>query len=83
MLTENFSLNLRAARLRRGLTQGSLAAKSGISVSYVSMLERGSRSPPLETIEAIADALAVAPLALLQQARRGGPRAGARNVRRR
>jgi transcriptional regulator with XRE-family HTH domain len=82
MLTENFSLNLRAARVRRGLTQGSLAAMSGVSVSYVSMLERGSRSPPLETIEAIAEALALAPLALLQEAPRRGSRAVARDGRR-
>jgi transcriptional regulator with XRE-family HTH domain len=44
-------------------------------VSYVSMLERGLRVPPLETLEALAKALGVPPLDLLQKpaakARRG------------
>jgi transcriptional regulator with XRE-family HTH domain len=37
-----------------------------ISVSYISMLERGQRSPPLETLDALAKALRVSPLELLQ-----------------
>jgi len=37
----------------------------GISVSYVSMLERGQRSPPLETIEKMAKALGVPAASLL------------------
>ena len=57
--------NLRAMRLQRKLTLKSLAQEAGISVSYVSMLERGQRSPPLDTLEALAEALGVSPLALL------------------
>ena len=37
----------------------------GLSVAYVSMLERGLRSPPLETIEKMARALKVTPVSLL------------------
>jgi transcriptional regulator with XRE-family HTH domain len=48
-----------------------------ISVSYVSMLERGQRSPPLETIEALAEALGVRPVALLSAPSRPSAR-GAR-----
>jgi transcriptional regulator with XRE-family HTH domain len=47
------------------MSQKALADRVGISVSYVSMLERGQRSPPLETIEKMAKALGVAPAALL------------------
>jgi transcriptional regulator with XRE-family HTH domain len=59
--------NLRATRARRKLTQGALAKMARVSVSYVSMLERGQRTPPLETLEVLAKALSVAPLDLLQE----------------
>ena len=59
--------NLRAMRLQRKLAQESLAEKAGLSVSYISMLERGQRSPPLDTLEGLAKALGVSPLALLQE----------------
>jgi transcriptional regulator with XRE-family HTH domain len=38
------------------------------------MLERGERSPPLETIEAMAKALKVSPLYLLQEKDETGAR---------
>ena len=57
--------NVRRLRSKNGLSQKVLADKVGISVSYVSMLERGQRSPPLETIEKMAKALGVPPGALL------------------
>jgi transcriptional regulator with XRE-family HTH domain len=59
--------NLRALRVQKKFSQGTLARKAGISVSYVSMLERGARSPPLDTMEALAQALGVPPQALLQK----------------
>ena len=59
--------NLRAMRLQKKLSQESLAQKAGLSVSYISMLERGQRSPPLDTLEALAKALGVSPIALLQE----------------
>ncbi len=58
--------NLRTLRKQRKLSQEMLAKKAGISVSYVSMLERGERTPPLDTLETLAKALSVAPLQLLQ-----------------
>ena len=51
--------NFRAARLQRQFTQQALADRSGLSLSYISMLERGQRSPPLDTLEALAGALGV------------------------
>jgi transcriptional regulator with XRE-family HTH domain len=61
--------NLREIRARKNLSQQAVAQKARISVSYVSMLERGQRSPPLETLEAIAKALGVTPLSLLETGR--------------
>ena len=66
-LGQRVAQNLRAMRLQRKLAQESLAEKAGLSVSYISMLERGQRSPPLDTLEALAKALGVSPIALLQE----------------
>lgn len=65
-LSETVAENLRKERLRRRLSQGALAEKARISVSYVSMLERGRRSPPLGTLESIAKALNVTPTSLFR-----------------
>jgi transcriptional regulator with XRE-family HTH domain len=64
-LLNRFAANVRKLRSKKKLSQKALADKIGISVSYVSMLERGQRSPPLETIEKMAKALGVTPAALL------------------
>jgi transcriptional regulator with XRE-family HTH domain len=66
-LEQAVTKNLRAFRAQKKLSQQTLARKAGISVSYVSMLERGTRTPPLDTMEALAKALGVPPLALLQK----------------
>jgi transcriptional regulator with XRE-family HTH domain len=64
-LLTRFATNVRKLREKKKLSQKALADKVGISVSYVSMLERGQRSPPLETIEKMAKALGVPPANLL------------------
>ena len=64
-LLERFAANVRRLRAKRNLSQKALAERTGVSVSYVSMLERGQRSPPLETIEKLARALGVPPASLL------------------
>jgi transcriptional regulator with XRE-family HTH domain len=64
-LLDRFAANIRRLRAQKGLSQKALAEDVGISVSYVSMLEHGQRSPPLETIERMARALKVRPAALL------------------
>jgi ribosome-binding protein aMBF1 (putative translation factor) len=65
-LADRFANNLKVERLRRKLSQEALAAKAGLSVSYISMLERGQRTPPLDTLESIAKALSVNASTLLQ-----------------
>ena len=56
---------IREIRKRHGLSQEALAAKAGLSVSYISMLERGQRTPPLDTLESLAKALSVSATSLL------------------
>ena len=65
-LVNNVAQHLHSARTARKLSQATLAKAAGVSVSYVSMLERGQRSPPLEMLEALAKALRVSPAELLQ-----------------
>jgi transcriptional regulator with XRE-family HTH domain len=64
-LSDKFSANLKSERLRRKLSQETLAGKAKLSVSYISMLERGQRTPPLDTLESLAKALGVGPASLI------------------
>jgi transcriptional regulator with XRE-family HTH domain len=64
-LSARFAKTVRRLRSEKGLSQKALAKNVGISISYVSMLERGQRSPPLETIEKMARALKVTPASML------------------
>lgn len=66
-LAEIVARNLQAVRIAQGLPQHVLARRARISVSYISMLERGERTPPLDTLEAVAKALKVSPLYLMQE----------------
>ncbi len=75
-LTNIVAENLRALRLERKLSQQTVARKTKLSVSYISMMERGTRTPPLETVEVLGKALGVSPLDLLKE--RGTRRARAK-----
>ena len=48
---------IRKARKDSGLTQNQLAARLSISYVNISQLERGERSPSVDTLQKIADAL--------------------------
>ncbi len=50
---------LRTSRLGPKMTQEELADKAEISVSFLSMIERGERAPHLETLSKLAGALQV------------------------
>ena len=65
-LTDRFAANLRLHRKARGMTQATLAALATVASSYVSMLEKGQRIPPLDTIETFARVLNMDPLDLLR-----------------
>ncbi len=48
-----FGLNLRTARLRRGLTQGAVAAMAGVSAKTLQKLEAGDPGVALKTAAAV------------------------------
>jgi transcriptional regulator with XRE-family HTH domain len=56
-LERAFAEALRQARRRRGLTQEQLAFAAGLDRTAISLLERARRSPSLETVFLIAEAL--------------------------
>ena len=60
----NIGQTIQLARSKRKLSQAALAKRAGISVSYLSLLERGRRDPPLSTLQRIAAAL-VMPVEIL------------------
>lgn len=57
----HFGNRLRERRLHLNYKQLELAKRAGIHVNFVSELERGLKSPTLDTIVALAKALAVEP----------------------
>ena len=58
--------NLRAQRLRRGLSQEALGHASGLHRTEVSLLERAGREPRLSTISRLARALGIPAASLLE-----------------
>lgn len=50
---------LRTSRFGPKMTQEDLAERASISVSFLSMIERGERAPHLETLAKVAQALGV------------------------
>lgn len=64
-----FGAVMRILRLRRKKKLDEVAAAAGISVSYLSLIERGERSPPPDTQAALAKALDVSPTDLLDMPR--------------
>ena len=64
-----FAANLRAARLKHGLTQEALAALSGLHRTYVGSVERGERNVSIDNMESLAQALHVEVADLLRGSR--------------
>lgn len=55
---------IKFCRQQRKLTIPALAKKAGLSASYISLLERNERDPPLSTLQAVSRALEI-PLSIL------------------
>lgn len=63
-----FGQLLRELRSQAGITQEELAHRSGLHHTYISLLERGLKSPSLDVIESLARALEKRPYQLIKAA---------------
>ncbi len=54
-----FGKRLRSVRRQKDLTQQQLAEAVGISVEFLSLMERGINSPSFETLEKLSEVLQV------------------------
>ncbi len=59
VLSDAFSQVVKSHREKRGLSRLALAELSGLHQTYIGLLERGERSPNLDTAKAIANALGI------------------------
>lgn len=66
--SETIGQRLRARRVELGLTLAEVAEKAGLSLPYVSNLERGRGNPTLEALGALARALDIALASLVGHA---------------
>ena len=58
-LAARVGLRLAASRRKAGLTQGDLAQRAGLRAWMISRYERGTSTPPLQVLDAMATVLAV------------------------
>ena len=61
---------LREKREKLAMSQEEVAERAGVDRTYVSILERGLKSPTLETLEKICEALGTLPERVVEAARR-------------
>jgi transcriptional regulator with XRE-family HTH domain len=66
-LQEVIATNVRRLRTAKGFSQEELAHVAGYHRTYVGMIERGERNISIATLEALAGALGVEPVALLKK----------------
>ncbi len=66
-LQKVIATNVKRLRKGKGLSQEELSHISGYHRTYVGMIERGERNISIATLEALAGALGVEPLRLLQR----------------
>ena len=66
-MTDNHAVGkrVRDARVAKGLTQEQLAELAGVSPTYISVVERGIKSPQLDTFVPLCNALGVSADSLL------------------
>ncbi|ABW66746.1 helix-turn-helix domain-containing protein [Desulfosudis oleivorans] len=65
-IEELFGNALKQIRKRKGFSQEELGLESGYHRTYISLLERGKKSPSLKTIFRLAETLQVKPSELIK-----------------
>ncbi len=68
LLSDAFSQVVKQRREAKGLSRASLAEKAGLHQTYIGLLERGARSPNLDTAKSIAKALNTSLSQLIKEA---------------
>ena len=58
-LRKQFGKRLKTLRLQAGYTQEKLAEEVGISVDFLSLMERGINAPSFDNIEKLANSLGI------------------------
>ncbi len=66
-ISDAFSQVIKKHREAKGMSRSLLAEKSGLHQTYIGLLERGQRSPNLDTANAIAKGLGIHLSKLLAQ----------------
>ena len=67
-LSDSFSQVVKKHREKGKLSRAGLAEKSGLHQTYIGLLERGERSPNLDTAKAIANALGISLAKIIAEA---------------
>jgi ribosome-binding protein aMBF1 (putative translation factor) len=70
VLSDAFSQVVAKRREKLGLSRAALAEKSGLHQTYIGLLERGERSPNLDTAKSIASALEISLRQMISDAER-------------
>ena len=80
-LREIAAENIKQQRALAGLTQVELAKKAKLADVYISRIEQNAKNIALDSVEQIADALAVPVASLIETSRREIPRPAAGTVK--
>jgi transcriptional regulator with XRE-family HTH domain len=70
MVDREFGRALRRVRMEKGLSQEELGFRAELHRTYISQIERGTKSPSLKTITRLAKALQITASELVRQAER-------------
>ena len=70
VLSDAFSQVVKKHREKKKMSRSALAELSGLHQTYIGLLERGERSPNLDTAKAIANALGISLGKLIVEAER-------------
>ena len=72
MNLDSIGKNIRKYRLDKGLRQEDIAGRTNLSVNYIGMIERGEKTPSLETFINIINAIGVSSDIILIDVLRNG-----------